>query len=255
MPCAALPTGSAPRAMPKVAIIAALEREVKPAVKNWRITEREYGGHQFKFFESERAVLVCGGIGPEAARRATEAAIALYQPVLVMSVGFAGALEKELRVGDIFCPQKVVDTQDGSTIDAGGGTRILVTVASIAGSGQKEKLAKAYGAQAVDMEAAAVARGAQARGVRFMAVKAISDESNFEMPELESFIREEKFRTTSFVAWTAVQPWLWPRVMRLARNSSKATQALCRWLSEYDYQVENQDTPEPGLHLMTRSKT
>jgi adenosylhomocysteine nucleosidase len=241
--------------MPKVAIIAALEREVKPAVRGWRVTEREYGGRRFKFFESERAVLLCGGIGPEAARRATETAIALYEPALVMSVGFAGALEKELRIGDIFCPQKVVDAQDGSSVDAGGSAGILVTVASIASSGQKEKLARAYGAQAVDMEAAAVARGAQARGVRFMTVKAISDESDFDMPELDRFIREEKFRTTSFVAWTAFRPWLWLKVMRLARNSSKATQALSRWLSEYDYQVENEDTPEPGLHLIMRSKT
>ena len=50
------------------------------------------------------------------------------------------------------------------------------------------KLAQSYGAQAVDMEAAAVARGAQARGVRFMAVKAISDESTFAMPSMDRFV-------------------------------------------------------------------
>ena len=41
------------------------------------------------------------------------------------------------------------------------------------------KLARAFGAQAVDMEAAAVAKGAETHGVRFMACKAISDDKRF----------------------------------------------------------------------------
>jgi nucleoside phosphorylase len=67
----------------KIAIVAALEREVRPLLKRWHSVEREYEGRQFKFFESGESVLVCGGIGAEAARRATEAVIALYRPGLV----------------------------------------------------------------------------------------------------------------------------------------------------------------------------
>src|SRR5438445_7222079 len=57
----------------KIALVAALEREVWPLVKHWSASEREFDGRQFRFFENARAVLVCGGIGAEAARRATEA--------------------------------------------------------------------------------------------------------------------------------------------------------------------------------------
>jgi adenosylhomocysteine nucleosidase len=156
--------------MPEVAVIAALEREVWPLVRQWRVADREHGGKSFRFFESERSVVVCGGIGPEAARRATEAIIALYRPVSIFSVGFAGALVGSLRVGEVFEARRVVDAKDGSQTDTGSGSGVLVSFSSVAGAEQKAKLASAYGAQAVDMEAAAVAKGAEARGLRFAAI-------------------------------------------------------------------------------------
>src|SRR5579864_5473839 len=57
----------------RVAIVAALEREVRPLVKGWRVREQEFDGRHFRFFERDNFVLVAGGIGAEAARRAAEA--------------------------------------------------------------------------------------------------------------------------------------------------------------------------------------
>src|ERR1700690_275637 len=113
----------------KVAIVAALEREVRALVKRWRMTEREDEGRRFRFFESGETVVVCGGIGAAAARRATEAVIALYQPVLVQSVGFAGALDPALKVGEVFSPSRVIDATDGSVIETGTGSGVLVSAA------------------------------------------------------------------------------------------------------------------------------
>ena len=236
----------------KVAMVAALEREVRPLVKRWSRVEREYAGRRFRFFESGRVVLVCSGIGAEAARRATEAVIALYQPELVQSVGFAGALDPGLKVGKIFSPSRVVDTGDGSGVEMATGCGVLVSAATIAGAEQKLKLAQSYGAQAVDMEAAAVARGAQARGVRFMAVKAISDASNFAMPAMDGFVRAEgQFRSGKFVMFAAMRPWLWRRTIVLARNSAKASRALCAELDRYTNEPEK---PEAGAELHPISK-
>ena len=218
----------------KVAMVAALEREVSGLVRRWDRVERDYQGRRFKFFETGQTVLVCGGIGAEAARRATEAVIWLYQPELVLSVGFAGALDPILKVGEIFSPSRVIDARDGSSVEIATGCGVLVTAATIAGADQKGKLAESYGAQAVDMEAAAVARGAQARGVRFMAVKAISDESSFEIPAMDRFVaRDGQFRTGRFVIFGASRPWLWARIVLLARNSAKASRALCTELDRY----------------------
>ena len=218
----------------KIAMVAALEREVRPLVKGWRRVEREYLGRGFNFFESGQAVAVCGGIGAEAARRATEAVIALYMPELVLSVGFAGGLDPALKVGEIFSPSRVIDARDGSSVEIAAGRGVLVSALTIAGMEQKAKLAESYAAQAVDMEAAAVSRGAQARGVRFMAVKAFSDESAFSMPPLDRFVdRDGQFCQTAFAASLGARPWLWSKIFQLARNSAKASRALCAELDRY----------------------
>lgn len=218
--------------MTKVAIVAALEREVWPLIRNWRVVEREHEGNRFKFFENgANAVLVCGGIGEQAARRAAEAVIALYQPEVVQSVGFAGALNPALAVGDIFSPGRVVDAKDGSSVSIGAGNGVLLSFASIAGAAQKSKLAEAYGAQAIDMEAAAVARSAGSHGVHFAVTKAISDEFAFEMLPMDRFVSSDgQLATARFVRFAVVRPWLWAKVIRMARRSDKAAKALCREL-------------------------
>ncbi len=219
--------------MPKVLIVAALEREVLPLVRRWRTTQTEYSGRNFRFFEKGEIVVVCGGIGAEAARRATEAAIVLYAPGLVYSAGFAGALEPRLKIGDIIVPRRVVNAGDGSCVDTGTGEGVLVSFGSVAGPEQKAKLGNSFAAQAVDMEAAAVAQAAEARGVRFAAVKAISDESNFALPPVDKFVAPDGgFRTWKFALFVLIRPWTYQGVLRLARNSSRASRALCHWLNK-----------------------
>lgn len=223
--------------MPETAIIAALEREVTPLLKNARAVKKEYAGRTFTFYEQGDLVIVCGGIGAEPARRAAEALIALYHPEVLHSVGFAGALVPDLHVGDILVPSTMIDGRDGSRIEVERGNRVLLTFGSIAGAKQKASLARAYGAHAVDMEATAVAAAARARGLKFRATKVISDGFNFEMPEMDRFIDAQgRFKTSSFVIFIALRPWLWARVIALARNSKKAAKALAAYLSEHRYQ-------------------
>jgi len=238
----------------KVAMVAALEREVRPLIKHWHGVEREYEGRRFKFFENGDTVLICGGMGAEAARRATEAAIALYQPELVQSVGFAGGLDPALKVGQIFSPSRVIDARDGSSVETMTGSGILVSAAQTAGAEQKRKLSESYRAQAVDMEAAAVARGAQARNVRFMAMKAISDESNFAMPAMDRFVdREGQFLSGRFAIHAVFRPWLWRPVIQLAVNSAKACKTLCAELDRYINNAKKPEVSHPELHPISKA--
>jgi adenosylhomocysteine nucleosidase len=219
--------------MYRLAFVAALEREVRPLFKSWPVQEREHAGRRFRFYENGETVLVCGGIGAEPARRAAEAVLALYSPNCVYSVGYAGALESTLRIGDILQPARVINTEDGSSASIVGGHGTLVSHAQIASAAQKTKLREAYNAQAVDMEASAVARAAEARGIAFAAVKAISDEFNFELPATEQFVNTQgRFQRTRFAAYVALRPWLWARVAQLARNSARATRNLCAELQK-----------------------
>jgi adenosylhomocysteine nucleosidase len=217
----------------RIALVAAMEREIAPFVRGWNLSEREHDGRRFRFFENKDVVLVCAGIGGESARRATEAVIGFYRPASVQSVGLAGALDPKLKVGMIFSPRWVVDVRDGSRADTAKGDGVLVSAGEIANVEQKTKFARAYGAQAVDMEAASVAKGAVAHGLPFSALKAISDESNFVMPPMNEFISHDgAFRTKSFVLFAAVRPWLWGKIIRLAMDSARAVRALCAELAK-----------------------
>lgn len=219
--------------MSKIAIVAAMEREVRPLVKGWSAGEKEYGGRRFRFFEKDDTVVVCGGIGAEAARRAAEATIELYSPDVIYSAGFAGALDPKLKVGDVLLPRRLVNAGDGSSFEMEIGGGVLVSFGAVAGKDQKKKLRESFSADAVDMEAAAVARAAQLRGVRFGVVKVISDEFDFELPETERFVDANgKFSEARFAVFAAVRPWLWARVARLAVNSRRAARVLSEWLEK-----------------------
>lgn len=226
----------------RIAIITALDRELRPLTRNWASTKSHHEGREFTFYESQYAVAVCGGIGAEAARRAAEAVIAKYSPQLVISAGVAGALVSDLQIGDTIFPAVVIDTQDGSRHETGIqnapignttlGRTVLATYPEIVSVAQKQQLAKSYGAHAVDMEAAAVARAAEKHGLPFIAVKAVSDELNFELPEMNRFIRNGHFQTRNFGLHVAFRPWLWLQVLRLAHNTRLASENLCAWLRE-----------------------
>jgi nucleoside phosphorylase len=217
--------------MSRVAIVAALEREVRALIRGWRVSEKEYGGRNFRFFENADVVIVCGGIGAAAARRAAEAVLALYAPSVIYSVGFAGALAPGFSVGLVVQPQRVVNAADGSSVTLERGDGTLVSFGSVATPAQKVKLKESFAAQSVDMEAAAVAQAAEARGVNFAVVKVISDEFDFDFPSMEQFVDSEgRFLEARFAVFAAIRPWLWPKVARLAGNSNRASRALCGFL-------------------------
>jgi adenosylhomocysteine nucleosidase len=69
----------------------------------------------------------------------------------------------------------VVDARTGERFSNSEHRQVIVTVATIAGVAEKRRLFETYNANAVDMEAATVARMAQANGLGFAAIKTVSD--------------------------------------------------------------------------------
>jgi adenosylhomocysteine nucleosidase len=211
-----------------------MEREVAPLIRGWIVREIACDGRRYRLFENGDTVLICGGIGAHAARRAAEAVIEDARPARVISVGFAGALDSKMKVADVMETRVMVNSADGSRADTGSGQGTLVSYSGVADREQKQRLARAYGADAVDMEAAAVAQAAQARGIQFGALKAISDEANFAMPPTERFVSSDgEFLTARFVLHVAVRPWLWGSTIALARNSARASRALSAATASY----------------------
>jgi adenosylhomocysteine nucleosidase len=212
----------------EVVIVAALEREIAPLVRGWSVIL----GPRYHYYERGAVIVVCGGIGPEAARQAADTVLTFRQPSVIISAGFAGALRESVSVGSLVVPTKVLTTEGGRAFRIDGGKGTLVSTGSIVSLAVKRELAKTYTADAVDMEAASVAEVAQAKGVRFVAVKAISDGSDFDLPQVDRFVDGRgEFQTLRFALHALVRPAMWPAVGKLKRNADRAAAALCEFLA------------------------
>jgi len=211
-----------------VAVVAAMRMELAPLFKGVR--SQQIDG--IEFFEIDKTVIAVGGVGRAAATRTTEAVLAKYRPEKVLSAGLVGAVTARLKVGDVVHAREVIDADSGAHFaTADGGDGVLITVSSVSGPAEKRSLAQRWHADVLDMEAAAVARSAEARGKQFTVLKAVSDEVDFEFPAMQRFVDPDgSFSEIRFAWYAALRPWLWPRVIRLARNSNRAARALCRSL-------------------------
>lgn len=152
-----------------------------------------------------RAVaVVVSGPGRAAARQATEALITGHKPTCVISAGFAGGLSNDIRAGDIVIASEIVAPNvDPVAIplpepppwkDAARPPHVgrFITVDNLATTpAAKRDLASKYQAIAVDMESQAVAAACHAHGVRFLAVRIVSDAVDDELPpEVNNLVKQ-----------------------------------------------------------------
>ena len=145
----------------------------------------------------------------------------------LVSVGLAGGCAQEIKVGQVLTFRTVIDVRSGERFAAEGADAVLATAPGMAGVGEKRRLYESYGAKAVDMEAACVARLAQAHGLAFAALKAVSDDISFSLEGLDTFATADgQFRELAFAWHTALRPARWRSALQLGRNSASALRAL-----------------------------
>ena len=154
---------------------------------------------------------------------------------LIFSVGWAGALSPDLSPASTHNLAGVIDAQTGERFncDAGAGNLWLVTGPAVADQAEKRRLAATYGASLVDMEAAAIARLAQMRGIPFYCVKGVSDGLTDKLPDFNHFLVNGKFQTAHFTLYALLRPWYWPALVRMGENSSKASQSIAETLADF----------------------
>ena len=188
-------------------------------------------------FDLDRALIAVGGIGEKCARRAAETAIDEAQPKRLLSAGIAGAIAPELKVGEVGRIREVVDVATGQRYPTKGGEWVLATSQDVSDAAEKRELLTKYGAQVVDMEAAAVAQVAKERDLEFAAIKSISDEAGFKMPPLMRFIDANgRFNNGRFLLYVALRPKWWPVLGRIRTNTAIASANLCR---EVEHLIES----------------
>ena len=215
----------------RFAIIAALPREVAGLVKG--VTpDAELRRRKIFLYRMSEVVVVAAGMGTERAGLAVGAALAAGEVTDLLSVGLAGSCHPALTPGTVVEAHVVVDTMTGERFEcdaksSDGRALTLATTQEIASVAEKSRLALSYQAVMVDMEAATVARLARAHGLRFRAIKAISDGHDAELDYLSNFTgKHGTFRTGRFAFHIMLRPWTWARSMELGRNSAEAIDAL-----------------------------
>jgi adenosylhomocysteine nucleosidase len=222
--------------MTRVAIIAAMPGELKPLVRGWQHQHRN-GVHLWRWkFDRSEWIAACAGAGVDAATRAFVEAERDGAVASVISTGWAGALSAGLEAGQPYWVSGIVDARTGERFRPAkwDQERWLVTSPKVADEAEKRRLAAAYGAELVDMEAAAVARLAAMRGIPFYCVKGVSDDLNDQLPNFNRFIAEDgQFKLLLFILFVLIRPWHWPALMRMGENSREAARGIRESLLEF----------------------
>jgi len=146
---------------------------------------------------ADHAVLAVSGMGIDKAARAAERLVQRNVSLLV-SLGFAGALDPTLRSGSVLLPEAVIGA-DGRRYDADPEwhRKLLMTLCRdtpvtvsptlevnelITGAAQKAALRDQRGSVAIDMESAAVARVARLHQLPFLAIRVVLDDAGIGLP-------------------------------------------------------------------------
>lgn len=178
------------------------------------------------------------GIGPARAVAGVDQLIAgpqRYRPSCVIMAGYSGGLTDDLRVGDVLVGTGVLDLTGCSwpttwPASAPNGYRLgdVLTATGLVGSvEEKRDLARRFGAVAVDMETAAVARRCQELGIPFGCVRVISDAVGTPLsPELIGALAGSRVSVLRVVWAILHRPALLAECWRLERQTRLASHRL-----------------------------
>ena len=174
----------AQRTLPPIGIVAAFSWEVRLLLRKQNGVKR-LGPQLYSFrLGEDPALLAIAGMGAENSFRAAWDLFERFAPRALCTLGFAGALVESLVPGDVILAEKVLDQETGRQFDCRDdllplpGIRrgnLLSVSGVITSAAEKRRLAQKWGAVAVDMESAGVARAAAEAGVAFCAIKSITD--------------------------------------------------------------------------------
>lgn len=129
-------------------------------------------------WKGREVMAIANGAGTE---RAFAAVLLAPKPSAVCNIGFCGALDAALKVGDVVLVTEVREGESryetlvpqGKVEDIALGS--VVSISHVARSAAEKRNLRGMGASIVEMEAAGVARAAVDLGIRFYCVRVVSD--------------------------------------------------------------------------------
>jgi adenosylhomocysteine nucleosidase len=186
-------------------------------------------------------------------RRAADAARNAFDRVrdaeLVIGTGVVGALSSGLKPGDLVLSDRVLSINSASEaaqqVAAVGDAHLNAIGRSLAMAGiaystgailtshrvlatgvEKRRAKESTGAIAVDMETAAIASEANARGIPFVAVRAVLDEIDDEVFGAEIANENGEVSPLAATSYLLRNPATMLKIPRMVRNLSRATASI-----------------------------
>jgi adenosylhomocysteine nucleosidase len=243
----------------KVLITFALANEFAPWRKLRRF-ERPSGRAWDQIYtatigECEVRVVVTGA-GRFAAQRSLSHAFD-GAPELCIASGLCGGLKSAYAPGSVLAARAVADVSGARVIQAdaefvaraaGAGAKVVdkFLVSDRVVSTADEKAILASSGDAVDMESVYVLAAAWQRGVRAIAVRAVSDAADSDLPlDFNRVFSERGEVSVSKVVGQLIRrPASLAGLLRLANESERAASALAHFLDAYLLHMEVGPTPE-----------
>jgi adenosylhomocysteine nucleosidase len=178
-------------------------------------------------WKNSRWFLIANGPGPRLVERALERKPDVDR---ILSVGFCGALDPALRIGDIVVSGEVPKGVGASFVQGD-----VVSVDRVAITAQnKRELREATGASVVEMESAAVAQRARDWNIPFGCVRVVSDAAGEDLPLDFNRYRDAdgRFERTRIALAALGRPFtVLPGLVRLGRHCRQAAEQLGEFLA------------------------
>jgi adenosylhomocysteine nucleosidase len=185
------------------------------------------------------AVAIANGAGAD---RAFTAAIMAGDVSAVCNVGFCGALDETLEIGDVVVGTEIRDENHFYPASVPGGPMVKYgTVASIdhvAQTAAEKRDLRSTGASIVEMEAAGVARATEDLGLPFYCIRAVSDLANEDLANdfNAALTPEGEFSVARLVSGALASPQKrFGELLRLRERTAKASKNLGEFLADCSF--------------------
>lgn len=231
----------------RIAIIGAIKDEIAGIKQQMRIddTLRWQTGNAFAgTWQGADIILVRSGMGGQRAQRALTEVGERFSLERVFSIGYAGALDPSLQVGDVVVADQVVycETMQSYALDGElSGTMpearrgALLTVDRVAATPREKKaLREKFKAVAVDMETFALVEAAQSRNLPLISVRAITDTADQELIDCAHLVAEDGQVSKLKAGWHVLtHPGDLKGMIELEQHARIATANLTAFLRKY----------------------
>jgi len=178
------------------------------------------------------------GVGEKVCRQRVEKFLQDHQFDLLITTGFAGALNDELQPGDLLLAKNfsTIDLNERISFFSSLPIHVadLLTVSAlIDSSNERNKISRASNAAAVDMETEFIARACATHGIPLLSLRVITDTPTQPFPAPPSVlfdIQQQRTHIAVLTKFFLADPRRIPGLLQFARRISRARKTLANAL-------------------------